>query len=459
MAFNTLTFWISFTGFLIIYKCLPRRGQNALLLLANFVMMALWNPWLPGVISALALFIFFLALRLEKAQTKRRDLLWAVTAVVVGLLLALRLLKWQSPGQLTPTTAAFTGVSFISLQLLGYFISVYRLQQAPSRDSFGFLLFATFFPIAQMGPIERFEHLYPQFELRQPSTDWTRGLNLIVLGLIKKLAIADPLSNFTFSATPSLSLLTGGALWVYSLTSFVQVYADFSGYIDIARGISVLLGFEITENFIQPYLARNIGDVWRRWNISLMSWFNEFVYLPLILKTKNLYLSAAAVMALSGIWHGLSWRFALWAISWTLAYWIYLFYRIRARRRPPALFGWRGPITVLSIAVTLIVSSLSTLVFMSDSLGDYLQVWMRALTFSVHDFESLILRAEQTSLQGLPVFASCVVVIIAESFMVNFKRAPLLNFRQAPLLLFFLLLFALAALASGESHHFIYLRY
>ena len=235
------------------------------------------------------------------------------------------------------------GVSFYTFQSLSYTIDIYRKQFKPTDRFFDFALFVAYFPQLQAGPIERGRQLIPQ--LSRPRLlnidQFSRGMYLIVLGFFKKIAIADgvaPIVDQVFGSTGRVSwidVIAGAVLFA------VQIYCDFSGYTDIARGLSKLLGIELMVNFNQPYFATNPQDFWRRWHISLSTWLRDYLYVPLggnrggpLYVCRNLMIT----MLLGGLWHGAAWNFVLWgfyqgALLCTYRVWIETGFKGRLAQR------------------------------------------------------------------------------------------------------------------------------
>jgi alginate O-acetyltransferase complex protein AlgI len=210
------------------------------------------------------------------------------------------------------------GVSFHTFQSMGYTVDVYRRDIKPIRNPLDYQLFVTFFPQLVAGPIERATQLLPQV-LRERTVTWKdidAGTKLMVLGYFKKVVIADnlgPVVDLGFSSEGHT--LTGAAVVLATYAFALQIYCDFSGYSDIARGISRLLGFNLMENFRQPYFAVNPSDFWRRWHISLSTWLRDYVYIPLGGNrhgTARTYMALALTMLIGGIWHGAAWTFVIW---------------------------------------------------------------------------------------------------------------------------------------------------
>ncbi len=210
------------------------------------------------------------------------------------------------------------GISFYTFQTMAYTIDTYRGILKPTRDPVAFALYVSFFPQLVAGPIERAKNLLPQLERDRVLTPTfvRTGVTLIVIGLFKKVGLADGVAPFVdeIFADPGAFSSTSNLLGALLFT--IQIYGDFSGYSDIARGTARLLGIDLMVNFRQPYLAQNIAALWRRWHISLSTWFADYVYLPLGGSRRGPVRNAfnlVGMFALSGLWHGAAWNFVLWA--------------------------------------------------------------------------------------------------------------------------------------------------
>ena len=214
------------------------------------------------------------------------------------------------------------GISFYTFQAIGYSCDVYKGRIEPCRDIISFFTFIAYFPQLVAGPIERASRLLPQ--ISNPRT-WnpayaTTGMRMIMFGLLKKLCIADILAIYVdrIFSQPELSaamVLVGG------IAFSIEIYCDFSAYSEIARGVSRLLGIELMANFRFPYFSRNVLDFWRRWHISLMQWFRDYLYIPLGGNRKGemrTIINSFIVFSLSGLWHGAAWNFIVWGLYWAL---------------------------------------------------------------------------------------------------------------------------------------------
>ncbi len=332
MVFNSLAFAVFLPVVLAVYYVLSHRAQNLWLLGASVLFYAWWDPRFLLLLGVTMSVDFVASNRIHEASdlsTKRR---WLLTSMLANLgvlgffkyfnffvdsaeamigALGIPIQPW------TLRVVLPVGISFYTFQEMAYTIDVYRGHLKPAKRFLDFALFVAYFPQLVAGPIERATHLLPQIEQkRSVSGEQIRGgLALIFIGLFKKVAIADamaPVVDLHFSQPESFawhSLLL--SLYMFA----IQIYCDFSGYTDVARGCSKLLGVELMLNFRQPYLSTSITEFWRRWHISLSSWLRDYLYIPLggnrhgVVKTyRNLMLT----MLLGGLWHGASWTFVVW---------------------------------------------------------------------------------------------------------------------------------------------------
>ena len=211
------------------------------------------------------------------------------------------------------------GISFYTFQALSYTIDVYRRQLPVTRDIIAFFAFISFFPQLVAGPIERATNLLPQFQNRR-SFDYAKavdGLRQMLWGFFKKLVVADNCAVAVNSIWESYTDQSGLALWIAAFLFTFQIYCDFSGYSDIAIGCARLFGINLRRNFDMPYFSRNIQEFWRRWHISLMTWFRDYVYFPLGGSRSGKWITVRNILIvflLSGLWHGADWTFVLWGL-------------------------------------------------------------------------------------------------------------------------------------------------
>lgn len=313
-----------------------------LLLVASYLFYAAWDWRFCGLLlitSATDFFVGRTLVDLPTIRQRQRALAFGL-AVNLGMLFFFKYFNFFVDSAVhglntlgiaaSPVTLAIilpVGISFYSLQSIAYKLDVYRGIQEPERDPLIMGLFTAYFPQLVAGPIERASHVLPQFRQRLPATrdQIESGIVLIIIGLFRKVVIADVAASLINSAVfstpataPSGRVLVG--IYLYAL----QIYGDFAGYSDIARGVSRLFGIELIENFNQPYFAANIADFWRRWHISLSSWLRDYIFLPLsrvwLRRFGNKHASIIMVasnlvtMGISGLWHGANWTFIVWGL-------------------------------------------------------------------------------------------------------------------------------------------------
>jgi len=211
------------------------------------------------------------------------------------------------------------GISFYTFQTMSYTIDIYRKKLDPTKDFISFASFVSFFPQLVAGPIERATTLLPQILYKREFKyeQGVQGLRLILWGMFKKVVIADSLAPLVDDIFTNYNDYGGGTLWLGAIYFAFQIYCDFSGYSDIAIGTSKLFGFELMSNFKFPYFSRNIGEFWRRWHISLSTWFRDYLYIPLggsqegkLKSIRNIFI----IFLVSGFWHGANWTFVFWGL-------------------------------------------------------------------------------------------------------------------------------------------------
>lgn len=332
MVFNSLEFILFFIIVVAVYFALPHRFRWILLLLASYYFYMSWKAEYGFLLLATTFLDYCLSHGIEKATKPyiRKLLLTFSLVSNLGMLFLFKYWTFFSES----TRAAFEGVglsvhipymelllpvgiSFYVFQSLSYTIDVYRGAQKAERHFGIFALYVSFFPQLVAGPIERSTHLLPQF--RQQHTfdyrDVADGIKLIAWGLFKKIVVADRLAEFVNLIYTQPGQHGGLTLLIATYFFAFQIYCDFSGYSDMARGTARIMGFDFMLNFNSPYFAQNITDFWRRWHISLSSWLRDYLYIPLGGNRKGKirqYLNIFIIFVVSGIWHGANWTFIIW---------------------------------------------------------------------------------------------------------------------------------------------------
>jgi len=329
MIFHSVDYIVFFCVTVTVYWSLSHRFQNYFLLLAGYFFYGYVHPWFLILIAASTVVDFSLALGMQRVPSRKKQLLVLSVIANLGLLSFFKYFNFFVDNLLAIAASLHVviprpllqvglpvGISFYTFQSLSYTIDVYRGRLAARTNFIEYATFVALFPQLVAGPIERATHILPQVENpRHFDPERARiGLTWICWGFFKKLVIADNVAAVTgkifLAAAPGFSLV-----WVGTLAFAVQIYADFSAYTDIARGSARWLGFELMQNFNHPYISQTPAEFWRRWHISLSSWFRDYVYIPLggnrVSKARH-YFNLWLTFVLSGFWHGASWNFVIW---------------------------------------------------------------------------------------------------------------------------------------------------
>jgi D-alanyl-lipoteichoic acid acyltransferase DltB (MBOAT superfamily) len=352
MLFHT---WVFFVFFLIVYPVylLVRRNNrlmNLWLMIASYTFYGWWNPWYLLLLFGTSAIDYLMVVLMERKQSTRK--LWLIISLVsnFGFLGYFKysgfitdnlnaLLMHLGTGFRLPDPAAYPnamlgwfgapdtwmfthvilpiGISFHTFQSMSYTIDAYRGVIKTERSFVRFLTFVSFFPQLVAGPIERASNLLPQLQKTPRITrqDLSDGLSLFLVGFFKKVALADYLAKYVDPIYGNPGHFQAPALILATLAFGWQIYFDFSGYTDMARGIAQLMGFHLMLNFNNPYTANSLGDFWNRWHISLSTWFKDYLYFPLGGSRGgkfNTYRNMFITMLISGIWHGAAWTFVMW---------------------------------------------------------------------------------------------------------------------------------------------------
>lgn len=335
MLFNSIDFAIFLPLVFTLYWIIGRhniRLQNILIVLASYVFYGWWDWRFLSLILFSTLVDFTVGSYLSKTDNRRQRKFLLLSSILVNIGF-LGFFKYYN-FFIENFTQAFSffgyhidgvslqiilpvGISFYTFQTLSYSIDVYRKKMEPTKDFISFAAFVSFFPQLVAGPIERATKLLPQF-FKERSFDYNNaadGMRQILWGLFKKIVIADNCARYVNIIFEQSDTFSGSTLVVGAVLFAFQIYGDFSGYSDIAIGTSRLFGFNLMQNFAFPYFSRDIAEFWRRWHISLSTWFRDYVYIPLggsrVTKTKvirNIFI----IFLVSGFWHGANWTFIVW---------------------------------------------------------------------------------------------------------------------------------------------------
>lgn len=326
MSFASLAFLFVFLPAVLVgYYCFPRRWRNLFLLAANLVFYGWGEPWFLPIILLTAVANWMIGRRISACAQAGFRRLWLIAALILdlGLLLVFKyagfLLDVIGLGQvLVKPLPLPLGISFYTFQVVSYVIDVYRKASCAEKSIVSFATYMTFFPQLIAGPIVRYEELSGQLAGREET--WNKianGFCLLMIGLGKKMLLANPMGQLWdgLRALPNSIGILGA--WMGAAAFTMQIYFDFSGYSDMARGLGGMFGFDIPVNFRYPYAAQSIKEFWRRWHITLSRWFRDYVYIPLggsRRGTARTFVNLLVVWALTGLWHGAAWNYVLWGL-------------------------------------------------------------------------------------------------------------------------------------------------
>jgi alginate O-acetyltransferase complex protein AlgI len=485
MSFNSVEFPVFFALIVAVYFLTPYRHRWKILLAGSYLFYMAWKPvylsWLIGI----TLLDYFCALRMGRKPSRNERRPWLLLSISGNLAL---LFVFKYAGFANETLRALTnilhlnydipvfkillplGISFHTLQTIGYSIDVYRGHKQPEKHLGLFALYVSFFPQLVAGPIERSTTLLPQFR-QHFDFEYERvveGLRLMLWGAFKKIVIADRLSLYVDSVYGNPSGY--GALPTIIATFFFafQIYCDFSGYSDIAIGAARVMGYRLTLNFNRPYIAQSIREFWRRWHISLSTWFRDYVYVSLggnRVSTVRWSAIIFAVFLLSGFWHGANWTFFTWGL-------IHGSYYIIGRATEAPRARWRDLLErmgagalrrAVSVSVTFLIVSFAWIFFRAASLGDALQLVANLGRFGdIQGVQTGILINSLFGFKGMMLDGLLILFLLAAESLVkeqsvgSYWSAKPLAWRWSAA---YAIIFAMIVLGSIGKNEFIYFQF
>jgi len=394
MLFNSIDFAIFLPVVFILYWFLLKKNlklQNLFLLAASYFFYGWWDWRFLSLIIFSTLVDYFVGKGLSKSDnpTHRSILLWTSISVNIGFLGFFKYYNFFLENfiaffsffgsEISATSLNIilpVGISFYTFQTLSYTIDVYKEKLKPTDDFIAFAAYVSFFPQLVAGPIERATNLLPQFQRQRVFiySDAINGMRQILWGLFKKIVIADNCAvhvNYIFGNSAEMD---GSMLVIGALLFTFQIYGDFSGYSDIAIGTARLFGFDLMRNFAFPYFSRDIAEFWRRWHISLSTWFRDYLYIPLggsrggtSMKIRNTFI----IFLVSGFWHGANWTFIVWGALNAL-YFLPLLLMDKNRRNMGIVS--RGKLIpavreIFQISITFVLTVFAWIFFRAESIG------------------------------------------------------------------------------------------
>lgn len=395
MIFNSFQFLVFFLLVLVSYYVIPHRFRWGLLLIASYIFYMAWKPSYIVLILLCTVVNYIAAIRIEKNKEEKLKKFWLVLSLSIslGVLFIYKYLPFVNETLmviysylgLNYPVQSFDiflpmGISFYTFQSLSYTIDVYRGDTRAEKNFFYLSLYVTFFPQLVAGPIERSDRLLPQFK-KKVDFDMDRilsGIKIMILGFFKKVVIADRVAIGVNAVYNSPEAFSGIYYLIATLLFAFQIYCDFSGYSQIAIGSARVLGIELMQNFDRPYLSKSIQEFWRRWHISLSTWFRDYVYIPLggsRVPRVRYYMNIMATFLLSGLWHGASWNFVIWGGLHGL-YQVIGHMTFKAREKIKSSIGIRDTflVKVFQVAFIFTLTSFAWIFFRANTFSDSIYI-------------------------------------------------------------------------------------
>lgn len=476
MLFNTLDFAIFLPVVFLLYWFVFKSNiniQNLFLIVVSYFFYACWDWRFLGLILISSLVDFLVGKELYKAtKEKQRKLLLGISLITnLGILGFFKyfnffiesfnevfLLFGKSLESSTLKILLPVGISFYTFQTLSYTIDIYRNKVKPTNNALAFFAFVSFFPQLVAGPIERASNLLPQF-LKRREFNYNKsilGLKLIIIGLFKKMVIADNCARIVDEIFKYYPEHSGSTLFFGAFFFAFQIYGDFSGYSDIAIGSAKLFDFDLMKNFNMPYLSRNLGEFWRRWHISLSTWFRDYIYIPLggnkgskLKVIRNILI----VFMVSGLWHGANWTFVMWGLIHALCFLPLILSGNNTKFKETADKNRLLPTlkTLLQIGVTFFIVVLAWVFFRAESLQHAIQYLSGIFDFSLFSMPQVS--------RGLILFL--LVYMLIEWLQRDKEHLLEIGFiksKPVRILVYYLIVFILFYFA-GDTQPFIYFQF
>ena len=462
MSFISLNFVTLFVCTFLLYYTLPPKYRKAILLLSSCIFIGYYHIAFLIIALLISLATFFLGKWVGQSKHEKdtkRIYISGLCFLITGWL-AFRYanllpgVHWLFP----------LGISFYTFQALSYLTEIYWKEEEPEENLADFMIYMLFFMKFLSGPIERARDMLPQLKSGKPVAypSIVYGMKLIVVGLIKKLILADYISPYIDGIFNSIHTASGIQLLMACLLYPVELYGDFSGYTDIALGGACMLGFKLSPNFNRPFIAQTTAEFWRRWLMSLSFWVKDYLYLPLSSGMRRwgqwgVFLSLSLTFAGLGAWHGAGWNYIIYGLIQGLI----IFYEMKTATIRNKIKNWIGnPLfTTLSILRTYLLFAFSLIFFRLESVSDALY-YIRNISFSTHT------SWKEVSI-GIPdhnciVAGSALVLILVYEYFMS-KRDLLEALEKQPMLvrwgIYYLLAIMFFTLGQFNSDSFIYLQF
>lgn len=464
MSFISLEFVLLFLIYFTLYHFVGDKGRKFVLLAASGVFIGYFNTVFLITALAVSLFTYGAAILIEQAHEKKRGprlIYWSSISCLI-----LCWIGFRYANRLTGATGFIfpLGMSFYTFQAIGYLTEVYWEEEKAERHLIDLLLYMLLFMKFLSGPIERSADLLPQIRKLSPASYsmMTYGLKLIVVGMVKKLLLADHIAPYIDGVFDSMHTASGVQLFMAGLLFPIELYADFSGYTDMAIGTGMLFGLKLSPNFAHPFAAQTTAEFWRRWHISLSSWVRDYLFLPLSSFTRRwgqwgMAASLMVTFIALGIWHGAGWTFAVYGlIQGLVIVWELKTEKIRNKVREHT---GKRLFATLSIIRTYLIFAVSLVFFKAQSVSDAFY-FLRNISFQTHASwkEINIGMSDHICI----VAGSTLLLILLYDFFMSKGDLHLRFEKQSALVrwtVYYLIVFAVFAYGKFGTEDFIYLQF
>lgn len=464
MSFISLEFVLLLLLCFTLYHLVSTQKRKFVLLAASGVFIGYFNPLFLVTALAVSLFTYRAAILVEQASEKKRGSRLIYWGSISSLVLCW--IGFRYANRLTGDTGIVfpLGMSFYTFQAIGYLTEVYWEEEKAERNLVNLLLYMLLFMKFLSGPIERSTDLLPQIRKLSPASYsmMTYGLKLIVVGLVKKLLLADHIAPYIDDVFHSMHTVSGIERLMACLLYPIELYADFSGYTDMAIGTGMLFGLKLSPNFAHPFAAQTTAEFWRRWHISLSSWVRDYLFLPLSSSTRRwgqwgIAASLMVTFIALGIWHGAGWTFAVYGLIQGLV----IVWELRTERIRNKVKGYIGKplFATLSVIRTYLIFAVSLVFFKAQSISDAFY-FLRNISFQSHVSWKEI-NIGMSDHICIVTGATLLLILLYDFFM---SRGDLhLRFEKQPALfrwtVYYLIVFAVFAYGKFGTEDFIYLQF
>ncbi|MBM1104648.1 MBOAT family protein [Aurantibacter crassamenti] len=443
MLFNSIEFAIFLPIVFTLYWFVVNKSiklQNLLLVSASYLFYGWWDYRFLSLIFLSTIVDYFIGINIEKQDSVKNQklLLWSSVIFNLGVLGFFKYFNffidswinlfnsigYSMKSDWTLNIILPVGISFYTFQTMSYTIDIYQKKLKPTKDFISFAAFVSFFPQLVAGPIERATNLLPQI-LKNRKFNYeqgAQGLKLILWGMFKKVVIADSLAPMVDDIFGDHQSYEGGTLWLGAIYFSFQIYCDFSGYSDIAIGISKLFGFELMSNFKFPYFSRNIGEFWRRWHISLSTWFRDYLYIPIGGSKNGKWKSIRNIFIIflvSGFWHGANWTFIIWGLFHSILFLPTFFFNTNRKYMSASIAQNRilpSFKELYQVSSTFLLVTIGWVIFRSTSIAS-------SLSYILNMFQNFTLPTSK--LQGV----GYVIIFLAIDYLLRKDERNLFQFK------------------------------